>query len=51
MLNCFDTGQVVQEEMSFKDISNLELVRRCKTICRILVEGSRIMRNNSAKLF
>ena len=42
-----------EEEMSFKDISYLELcwpfVQRSKTICAILVEG--IMRNNSVNLF
>ena len=44
---------VVQEEMSFKDITYLELCGsffwRSKTICAILVEG--IMRNNCLKLF
>ena len=51
--NNFEFGLVVQEEMSFKDISYLELWRplflRSGTICAILVEG--IMRNNSVKLF
>ena len=45
---------MVQQEKSFKDISNLissggPLVQRSKIICSILVEG--IMRNNSEKLF
>ena len=44
---------MVQEEIPFKCISNLELwqvfVQRSETICAILIEG--IKRNNSVKLF
>ena len=40
----FEFGPVVQEKMSFKDISYLPFF-----ICAILVEG--IMRNISVKLF
>ena len=44
---------MVQEEISFKDISYLELwwpfVQWSRTICAILVEG--IMRNDSVNLF
>ena len=46
-------GLVVQKEMSFKDISHLELWQRlCSvdgSICAIFEEG--IMRNNPVKLF
>ena len=46
-------GPVVQEEMSFEDISFLELCQPffqwSGTICAILVKS--IMRNNSVKLF
>ena len=47
--NNFEFGPVVQVEMSFKDISYLELwwpfVHRSETICATLVVN--IMRNNS----
>ena len=46
-------GLVVQEEMSFKDLSYLELwqpfVQRSVAICAILVEG--IKRKNSVFVF
>ena len=52
-MNYFEIGPVVHEEMSFTDISYLELwrpfIQRSEIICAILVEG--IMRNNSVKLF
>ena len=51
LLNNFEFGPVVQEEMSFKDISYLEVWQPPRsvdrTICGILVEG--IMRKNSVK--
>ena len=42
-------GLVVQEEMSFTDISYLEFWKPTETICAILDEG--IMGNNPVKLF
>ena len=51
--NYFEIGPVIQKNMSFKDISNLELWQPiCSTeraIYAILVGV--IMRNNSVKLF
>ena len=52
-MKLFILGPVVQEEISLKGFSNLELWRpffqRSGTISAILVKG--IMRNNSVKLF
>ena len=49
----FQIGPVVQEEMSFKDISYLELWKPffqwSRTICVIIVEC--IMKNNFVKIF
>ena len=53
MWSYMEFGPVVQKEMSFEDISYIELwqpfVKQTQNICAILVEG--IMRNNSLKLF
>ena len=52
-MRLFEFEPVVQQEMSFRDISYLELfgpfVQPSRTICVNLVQG--IMRNNSVKLF
>ena len=47
-VNDFEFGSVVQEEMSLKDISYLELFGS-RTFCAILVEG--INSNNYVKYF